>query len=97
MISAHLTGAATAQFQVGGDHGAGGGGGGVTTTTTTKPFSVTMMAAAPAAMKKSSIAQLKGGLQLVFDPGMEGFEEESMEEMRAKLARYAPRGIGTVQ
>lgn len=32
--------------------------------------------------------QLKGGLVLVFDPASSGPDEESMEEKRAKLARY---------
>jgi len=36
----------------------------------------------------SQRTKLKGGLTLVFDPGMEGPEEESMEERRASLSRY---------
>lgn len=98
LSSPHLTSSAT-QFQQGGENAAGGAGVGGATT---KPFIVTMMAvatstAAASTAKTSSIAQLKGGLQLVFDPGMEGVEEESMEEMRAKLPRYfTPRGAGTV-
>jgi len=36
----------------------------------------------------SKLAPLKGGLKLVYDPGMEGFDEECMEEKRASLLRY---------
>lgn len=35
--------------------------------------------------------QLKGGLTLVYDPGMENGEEFSMEEQRASLTRYQKR------
>lgn len=38
--------------------------------------------------KAQPTMKLKGGLTLVFDPGMEGPEEECMEEKRASLLRY---------
>jgi hypothetical protein len=52
-----------------------------TTTTTTVSLSF-----APVKVFKSS--KLKGGLTLIFDPGMDGPDEESMEEKRASLTRY---------
>jgi hypothetical protein len=43
---------------------------------------------ATAAAAKPKRSQLKGGLTLIFDPGMDGPDEESMEENRASLERY---------
>jgi hypothetical protein len=40
------------------------------------------------ATSRPTRSQLKGGLTLVFDPGTDGPEEESMEEMRGSLQRY---------
>jgi hypothetical protein len=45
-------------------------------------------AAAAAAASRPKRSQLKGGLTLIFDPGMDGPEEECMEENRASLVRY---------
>jgi hypothetical protein len=44
--------------------------------------------AAAAAASRPKRSQLKGGLTLIFDPGMDGPEEDCMEENRASLARY---------
>lgn len=38
--------------------------------------------------RSASSKVLKGGLTLVFDPGMDGPEEECMEELRASQSRY---------
>jgi hypothetical protein len=43
---------------------------------------------ATAAAARPKRSQLKGGLTLIFDPGMDGPEEDCMEENRASLERY---------
>lgn len=56
----------------------------LTATSEAKMSTISMLLNAVRPQRK----EIKGGLTLVFDSGLEGPDEMSMEEMRASLGRY---------